>query len=75
MSKDLKKIYEKYHGITFTKSILENAKKQLDDIERQELNENAEECNDNDSGIQKDNEDIDMINKEDNHEIKVNVNI
>ena len=75
MSKDLKKIYEKYHGITFTKSILENAKKQLDDIERKELNENAEECNDNDSGIQKDNEDIDMINKEDNHEIKVNVNI
>jgi hypothetical protein len=75
MSKDLKKIYEKYHGITFTKSILENAKKQLDDIERQELNENAEECNGSDNGIQKDNEDIDMINKEDNHEIKVNVNI
>jgi hypothetical protein len=75
MSKDLKKIYEKYHGITFTKSILENAKKQLDDIERQELNENAEECNCSDNGIQKDNEDIDMINKEDNHEIKVNVNI
>lgn len=75
MSKDLKKIYEKYHGIMFTKSILENAKKQLDDIERQELNENAEECNGSDNGIQKDNEDIDMINKEDNHEIKVNVNI
>ena len=75
MSKDLKKIYEKYHGIKFTKSILENAKKQLDDIERQELNDNAEECNGSDNGIQKDNEDIDMINKEDNHEIKVNVNI
>ena len=61
MSKDLKKIYEKYHGITFTKSILENAKKQLDDIERQELNENAEECNGSDNGIQKDNEDIEDI--------------
>ena len=70
----MKKIFEKYHGITFTKSILENAKKQLDEMERQEQNDNVEECN-IESGIQKENEDIDIMNREDNHEIKVNVNI
>ena len=70
----MKKIFEKYHGITFTKSILENAKKQLDEMERQEQNDNVEECN-IESSIQKENEDIDIMNREDNHEIKVNVNI
>ena len=70
----MKKIFENYHWITFTKSILENAKKQLDEMERQEQNDNVEECN-IESSIQKENEDIDIMNREDNHEIKVNVNI
>ena len=73
MSKDMKKVYDKYQGITFTKSVLESAKKQIDEAERQEQHDNAEENNEN--AIHKENEDMDVFNREDNHEIKVNVNI
>ena len=73
MSKDMKKVYDKYQGITFTKSVLESAKKQIDEAERQEQHDNAEENNEN--AIHKENEDMDVVNREDNHEIKVNVNI
>ena len=69
----MKKVYDKYQGITFTKSVLESAKKQIDEAERQEQHDNAEENNEN--AIHKENEDMDVVNREDNHEIKVNVNI
>ena len=29
----MKKVYDKYQGITFTKSVLESAKKQIDDFD------------------------------------------
>lgn len=60
----MKKVYEKYQGITFTKKALEEAKKRIDEGERK----NTQEANG-------ENGKADMNYNERNNGIKVNVNI